>query len=392
LNWSIRLGRLAGIDVFMHWTFLLLVGYFGLMSFQAGLAATQSIQHGLFAALLGMTLILAVFGCVVLHELGHALTARRYGIRTRDITLLPIGGVARLERMPEEPSQELWVALAGPAVNVVIALMLTGVLYALGHTPSVSDDELIPTSSLSSLVALLAFFLTALRSINIFLVLFNLLPAFPMDGGRVLRATLARWLEYGRATLIAARIGQIMALLFVVAGLFGIPWIGRDPQPMLVLVALFVYVGAEGELRMVQRRLALAGATVRDAMLTSPLTIPPNATLIQVADNLMIGPQRDFPVVLEDKLLGMLRRDQLIAALHHGREHTSVAENLAGDGLAVEETEMLDRAQERMNEHGVASLPVTSEGRFSGLLTRESIETMLTRRALAEGKSREVER
>lgn len=333
----------------MHWTFLLLLGYVGLQEGTNLLAAAQ-----------GIGLVLAVFGCIVLHELGHALTARHYGIQTKEITLLPIGGVARLERMPDDPRQELWVALAGPAVNVVIAVALGAILFGFGAVFRM------PRSVLE------APFLHTLLYINIGLIIFNMLPAFPMDGGRVLRALLAHWLDYGRATNIAARVGQGMAILFAIASFFG--------MPMLLLIGVFVFLGAGAEARNVRSRIMVAGVPVRDAMNPRPVTIPPDATLLQVADHLMTGPQRDFPVVVNERLIGMLRRDELMQALNHGRAGTYVGENITGNGEAADEAEMLDRVLERMGNSGVTSMPVTQEGRFVGLLTPESIGSFFSLR------------
>jgi len=362
LNWSWKIARLAGIDVYMHWTFLLLLGYVGFVNYQP--------QQDVAAAVQGIVLVLAVFGCVVLHELGHALTARRYGIGTLDITLLPIGGVARLERMPDDPRQELWVALAGPAVNVVIAGILLAVTIVSGIALRIPTEGLLHVPAWAT-------FVLSLLAINIFLVVFNMLPAFPMDGGRVLRALLARRLEYGRATELAVRIGQGMAILFGIAGLFG--------NPLLMFIALFVYLGAEAELQSVRWRLALAGVPVRAAMRAQPLTVTPNQTLSQVAQWVMNVPQRDFPVVLDDQYLGMLRRDALLKGLHEGRAETSVAENMGQDGEAVDEAEPLDRAVERMSRCRVASLPVTQFGRFVGLLTLEDVGRFFSIRAAQRG-------
>src|SRR5512145_213180 len=201
MKWSWKMGEFAGIGVYVHATFFLLIAWVALSHW----VQEQSIR----AALNGTAFIVVLFGCVVLHEFGHALTAKKYGIKTRDITLLPIGGVARLERMPDDPIQELWVALAGPAVNVVIAALLFGWLTISG--------ALTPLAGLSLTAGP---FLERLMLVNISLVVFNLIPAFPMDGGRVLRALLALRLEYTRATQIAASIGQGLALLFGFIGLF----------------------------------------------------------------------------------------------------------------------------------------------------------------------------
>src|SRR5574339_1299622 len=212
MRWQWKLGTFAGIDVFMHATFLLLIGWIGY---------SYWLQFGTIAKVIeGILFILALFLSVVLHEYGHALTARKYGIRTRDITLYPIGGVARLERMPDKPIEELWVALMGPAVNVVIAAGLFAYLFL--------TNSLVP---LNELTVASGNFLERLMTVNISLVLFNLIPAFPMDGGRVLRALLAMRLDYVRATQIAATIGQGLAFLLGSIGLFS--------NPFLLFIALF---------------------------------------------------------------------------------------------------------------------------------------------------------
>ncbi len=213
MKWSIKIGRFAGIDVFMHFTFFLLVAWVALMHWQLGRSVT--------ATLVGVMFILAIFMCVVLHEFGHALMAKRYGIHTRDIILLPIGGLARLEKMPTRPVQELWVALAGPAVNVVIAVAL---FVWLKLTAS--------WEPLQSLTVTTGPFLERLLAVNLFMIAFNMIPAFPMDGGRVLRAILATRKEYGRATRIAASIGKGIAVLF---GMIGLIY-----NPLLLFIALFV--------------------------------------------------------------------------------------------------------------------------------------------------------
>ncbi len=222
---SWKIGTLAGIGIYLHWTFLILLGWVGLTHFARGDDITDAIH--------GIVFVLALFGVVVLHELGHALAARRYGIPTRDITLLPIGGVARLERMPEEPKQELIVAIAGPAVNVALAALCVVAIIGLAGMSNVSsamgsgiDDlgfvvenhEQVPMLSEIPLIGV--DFLSKMLVVNVILAVFNLLPAFPMDGGRVLRATLAMKMDYVRATQIAASVGQGMAMFFGFLGLF----------------------------------------------------------------------------------------------------------------------------------------------------------------------------
>ena len=247
MRWSFKLGRILGIDVYIHFTFFLLLGFIGLTQWMASRNPGSAVVAVLF--------FLSLFACVLLHEFGHALAARGYGIHTRDIVLLPIGGVASLERMPEKPRQELWVAFAGPLVNVVIAAGLFIGLTLKGPWEF----------SLTSLHASLA---ERLLAVNVFLVLFNLLPAFPMDGGRVLRAILAMRLPYARATRVAATVGQAMAFLFGFLGLF--------TNPMLIFIALFVWIGASQEAAAVEMQSSISGARVRDAMLTQFRTLQPD--------------------------------------------------------------------------------------------------------------------
>ncbi|HET7038490.1 MAG TPA: site-2 protease family protein, partial [Gemmatimonadales bacterium] len=284
-SWA--LGRIAGIRVQMHWTFLILIAWVVVEHVAAG-ADPRAVAAG-------VGLVLAVFGCVVLHELGHALAARRFGISTRDITLLPIGGVARLERMPSQPGQELLVAVAGPAVNVAIAGVLYVVLNATGGMRPVSELALVGGS-----------FLPQLLWVNLFIVGFNLLPAFPMDGGRMLRALLAFRLPYPRATRIAAGAGQLMAVLFGFMGLMG-------GNPFLLFIALFVYLGAQGEAQQVELRLAIDGVTVGHAMMTRFTALPATATLGDAAQELLAGAQQDFPIVADGgRLVGLLSRAVLV--------------------------------------------------------------------------------
>jgi Zn-dependent protease len=219
-----KLGDIAGIGVYIHWSFWILPAWI--------LFSTLSGGGGLVAGISAVVFVFAVFGCVILHEVGHALAARHYRIGTRDITLYPIGGVARLVRMPSCPSQELAIALAGPAVNVAIALALLAMVLLAGSGPQVAFLNLSGGSA----------FLLNLMWVNVALVVFNLLPAFPMDGGRVLRAFLAMQLPYVTATTIAARAGQVIAVTLGLIGLF--------TGGMLLFVALFVFLAAQAELTM----------------------------------------------------------------------------------------------------------------------------------------------
>lgn len=357
MKWQWKLGRFAGIDVFVHATFLLLIGWVGF---------SHWVEHQSWGEVLnGILFILALFGCVVLHEYGHALTARRYGIKTRDITLYPIGGVARLERMPDKPIEELWVALMGPAVNVVIAAVVFAVLLLTGG--------LVP---LSELTVASGSFLERLLVVNVTLVLFNLLPAFPMDGGRVLRALLAMRMEYVRATQVAANIGQGMAFLFGFIGLFS--------NPFLLFIAFFVYIGASQEASMVQMKNSISGIPVTRAMQTDFRTLSPSDSLARVVGLILAGSQHDFPVVdAAGRVAGILERDAFMRALTQHGQSAPVMDFIRRDLPEVDSYDMLEMALMRLQENGAKSLPVVHGGQLVGLITAENVtEYLMIRSAL----------
>jgi Zn-dependent protease/CBS domain-containing protein len=346
MNWSFKLGRFLGIDVFVHFTFLLLLGFIGIAHWVAG----QSVA----AALSGVLFFGCLFACVLLHEYGHALMARRYGIGTRDITLLPIGGVARLERMPDKPVQELWVALAGPAVNVVIAGVLAIWLSVTGTWQPLDSLGIAEGNLVERILAA-----------NVFLVLFNLLPAFPMDGGRVVRALLAMRLEYSRATQIAATLGKGMAVVFAMFGLFG--------NPMLLLIALFVWIGASQEAAATQFKSAVAGALVREAALAKFATVPASATLRDLTRIMLSESQQDFPVVANGGVVGILVHAEILAALNRHPLDTPVTAIMRTEFDTVEENSPLDELLTHLRHEGGHAIPVMRGGRLIGLLTAENL-------------------
>jgi Zn-dependent protease len=356
MRWQWKLGTFAGIDVFVHATFLLLIGWIGY---------SHWLQYGTIAKVIeGILFILVLFLCVVLHEYGHALTARRYGIKTRDITLYPIGGVARLERLPDKPIEELWVALMGPAVNVIIAAILF-VYLSLSRGLVPMTDLTVASGS----------FVARVMAVNISLVLFNLIPAFPMDGGRVLRALLAMRMDYVRATQIAANIGQGLAFLFGLAGLFG--------NPFLLFIAFFVWIGASQEASMVQMRNSISGIPVTHAMQTKFETLSPSDRLDRVVNLILAGSQQDFPVAQDGQFIGVLTRDDFIKALSQRGKDTPVAEVIQRNIPSVDSHEMVETALMRLQESGAKTLPVMHGGRFVGLVTPENItEFLMIRSAL----------
>ena len=362
MKWSLSLGKIAGIGVYVHTTFVLMIAWVALSHWMQG--------HSLAAILLGVGFILTIFTCVVLHEFGHALAARRYGIKTRDITLLPIGGVARLERMPEDPIQELWVALAGPAVNVAIAVLLYVWLSATG--------SLEPFSKLSLAEGP---FVQRVLLLNVALVLFNMLPAFPMDGGRVLRALLATRIEYTRATHIAASIGQGMALVFGFLGFF--------TNPFLLFIALFVWIGAGQEASMTQLKSALGGIPIGRAMITDYRTLSPGDSLGRAVELTLAGSQQDFPVEQNGRVAGVLTRSDLLQALAKGGEGLSVSEVMQRDFQMVDSSEMLDTIFPRLQNCQCHTMPVTRNGRLVGLMTMDNVgEFILIQSALKSSQGK----
>ncbi len=346
MKWSFKLGRFLGIDVFVHFTFLILLAVIGFAHWMP--------ERSLGAALSGVLFFAMLFLCVLLHEYGHALMARCFGVGTRDITLLPIGGVARLERMPQKPMQELLVALAGPVVNVVIALAL-GAWLTLEHA----------WEPLSALGIAEGGIIERLLAVNVGLVLFNMLPAFPMDGGRVLRAVLAMKMDSARATSIAAKVGKVMAVLFATCGLF--------TNPMLILIAFFVWSGASQESTLAQVRSVVTGATVRDAMVTSFHTVTPSTTLNEMAALMLSGEQRDYPVMKREHLIGMLSHADLLAAMQTSPLGTPVITLMRTDVPTLNEAELLDDVLLRDREDDTVAIPVLNHGVLAGLLTAENM-------------------
>lgn len=348
---SLKIGSVSGIGIFLHWTFLLLI---------AAIFAYYYLQGQSFgAAVSGIGLILAVFFCVILHELGHALTAGRFGVPTRSITLYPIGGLARLERIPAEPMKEFWIAIAGPAVNVVIAVALGLVLVGVGGTFA-PDALQSPANHI----------LASLMWINIALAGFNMLPAFPMDGGRVLRSLLALRQDYAQATQTAANVGQAMAILF---GLVGIMWF----NPVLLFIALFVYVGAQQESRQAVYRAFTEGTPVRQAMVTRFTTLDVADTLDDAVTELLAGTDHDFPVVENGRIVGLLRRKQLIQSLSDHDRGTPVSEVADDNFITVDPGAPLDQVFQQMSTSNASTVPVVDDDQLIGLLTLENVGELI---------------
>jgi stage IV sporulation protein FB len=343
--WSIRIATVLGIPIRLHLTFLLLL-------FWIGFAATQRGQDPVRA----VAFIVLLFACVALHELGHAAMATRYGVTTREIVLYPIGGIARLEKIPEGMA-ELLIALAGPAVNVVLAILIGAVLLATG-TPLMPrmDDVVAPGSLWQQLLAA-----------NVALVAFNMIPAFPMDGGRVLRAALTLRMRPERATRVAASVGQAIAFLFGAVGLFFGNWV-------LVFVALFVFLGAGQEAAFYQQRAAVLGHTAREAMITKFETLAPQDTLGRAAELLLATHQQDFPVVdAWQRVSGVLARGALMKGLaEHGRDG-AVLDIMQRAFATTTPSAELQEVLRLLQNDPTAPVLVLDDGKLLGMITLENL-------------------
>ena len=359
---SWKIGEFAGIGVYIHATFLILVVWVLFVYWTA--------SHTIRGMVSGLLLTLALFACVVLHEFGHALTARHYGIRTRDITLLPIGGVSRLERMPDEPKQEFYVAFMGPVVSVAIAVLLFLVLRLTGAS--------VTLASLSSWTA--ASFLARLMIANATLAVFNLLPAFPMDGGRIFRALLARFMGPEKATRIAAGVGHAIAVLFAVLGLF--------TNPFLVLIALFIWMGASQEATMAQMKSALEGISAREIMVTDFTPLSSQDPLQRAVELALHARQQDFPIVENGRLVGMLGNKELLEGLSQRGAESPISHAMRRDCPVVAASADLQTILEKLQNSGCRVLPVVDRGTLVGLFAVDSLaEFIMVQSALSKRRA-----
>ena len=349
MGWSLNIGRIAGTEIRLHITFLLFLIWIFAANYASG---------GVEAAWSGLLFILLVFACVVAHEFGHIFTARGFGVQTPDVTLLPIGGVARLERIPEDPWEEFLIAIAGPLVNVVIAIgLIAGVGANIGSGAALENGTV-------SLVDRLA-------AVNLFIALFNMIPAFPMDGGRILRALLGIRLGFVRATEIAALIGQVVA--------FALGFIGLFYSPILIFIAIFVYLAATAEAHMVALRAMSRGVPVSAAMMTQFATLKPEAAIEQAVQTLLQTSQGEFPVVDDaGKPVGLLTRADIIRALKDLGPSAPVAKAMPSDLPTIGYRRCLSEALTVLQEKTASAVAVVeADGRLAGLITSETVGEML---------------
>jgi len=348
MGWSLKIGRVSGIALQLHLTLLLLVVWIGYVGF---------VEMGMRGALWSVALVVGILACIMLHELGHSLVAQQWGVQVRSITLLPIGGVAALKGLPEKPWHEMAIALSGPAVNLAIAVALwpfAGITVPL-FVGSIPYD--------------LSSFLSTMVGANLTLFLFNFIPAFPMDGGRLLRAALALVMPFARATVIAATVGQVLAILFVVAGLKFSLW--------LVLIGLFIFFGAEGEERVVRTRELLRRLEVEEVMARDFVVLSPTATVMDGLRMVYHTGQDDFPVADGGRLLGIATRPVMLDVANRLGPDTPVTEAMETDLPALSPHTPLADAYESMMTEGYPSLPVVENGQLIGLLAHDNISRYL---------------
>ncbi|WP_378182758.1 site-2 protease family protein [Aquimarina sp. SS2-1] len=342
---SLNLGRVFNVAIKVHWTFLLIIVWVTFLELKSG-GDFQNVMMSIF-------FILLVFVCVVLHEFGHILTARKFGVDTKKITLLPIGGVASMETIPENPKEELLIALAGPAVNVVIALLLAffvPIQLFTGHDASSLETSL-DRVTLQNIVLYLF-------SVNIILALFNFIPAFPMDGGRVFRALLSMRISRVRATNIAAGLGEVIAFIFLIIGVFY--------NPFLILIALFIYFGANAENKMVQQLALIKGHKVEEAMLTNITVLSPEDTIEDVIEILLKSTERNFVVVEQENILGILHHKDILN--NSNNKNLKVKEVMDTSFSSIEITVELKEVFMLINTKKKDFFPVTRNNQLVGAI------------------------
>jgi len=349
---ALSLPKVAGIEIYVHWTFAILIAWIIFTNLRAGLDAVHVGWMLLF--------VLSLFVCVTLHELGHALAARRYGIKTLDITLYPIGGVASLEKMPENPRHELVVALAGPLVNVVIMLLLLPLISTFDWPDREAQTVfLIDQNS----------FLPMLGVVNIWLALFNLIPAFPMDGGRVLRALLAMRMSRVQATDLAATIGKIIAVGFVFAGFY--------TNPFLIFIGLFIILGAHAEAEMVKSQSFIQGLTARDALMTNFSTLDKNQNIGAAVKMLLDGEAKNFLVTDDGAPFGVLNRDHIIRGIQAAGESAPI-HTVADTDLLYADIDMpLQAVLQEFQKVKRSIILVREQGQLAGIIDLDNISELI---------------
>ena len=352
---SVKVASVRGIKINLHFTFLFILIW---AAYRWGVQT----DAGAAGALYGIVVTILLFVCVTLHELAHSFTAMHYGVTVREITLLPIGGLAQMDEIPDNPTQELKISLAGPLTNIAIAFLLILICLPLEIRSTMGVAELSQRLGAMSWYGLVAYLVAA----NLMLGLFNMIPAFPMDGGRVLRAILAMRMDYVQATAISVRIGQGLAVLL---GLWGF----MSGDLMLVFIAAFVYLGAGMEGRVVEVKSVLEDMRVRQAMSSPVHFVAPTDTLARVVERILQGLQADFPVLENDRLVGMLTENDVVLALHKQGADTLVGQVMRRQFPVARPEQTLFEVQGQMGAAKLRTMPVVERDRLVGLLTAQDI-------------------
>jgi Zn-dependent protease/predicted transcriptional regulator len=349
MQWSYKIGTVFGIPLRLHITFpMLILGY----------AALFGYEFGLMAAVRGFILILLLFVCVVLHELAHSKQAQRYGVKVRDVTLLPIGGVSNMEDIPEDPKQELRIAIVGPLTSLAIGVVLLIISLAAGFSFLDITIEKIATS--------FEYLPVYLAWINIFLAAFNSLPAFPMDGGRVVRAYLAQSMSYVRATQIAASVGKVFAVVFGILGLL--------INPFLIFIAFFVYLGASSEEQAVVIGESLKNLMVRDVMNAECVTVPAETSLSQLVENIFHGTCRGvIPVIEKGSYVGLASQDNILSAIHEHGLDVQVGKIARKNIPSVSPDDNLQEVYKKMQRDQEKAYAVMAHGELVGIISLEDL-------------------
>lgn len=336
---ALKLFTLFGISVYIHATFLILPAIFFI-----------------YAGLKGLFVILIVFAFVTLHELSHSLVAKRYGIIVRSIMLFPIGGVASLTGSTQKPKEEIYIAIAGPIFNVLLTVIFFfPLLYLLG-------PKVLLHPSLDTWPQTIAYIFW----INPLLAMFNLLPAFPMDGGRIFRALLATHLDIRKATHIAVNVGHMFALIFGIIGII-------NGNLFLIAIAFFVYIAASAEELQVDMSETIKDFLVKDVISDNYISVTPQTRLAKVLEFMFRTHQEDFPVLDGENLVGFLPRSDIISHIHRFGISHSIKELMRYSFPTAQLYEPLNIVQKRMQEEGLKALPVIYSGRLVGIITLEDI-------------------
>ena len=338
-----------GIGIFIHWTFVFLILWLLFINATRGGTAENFLWSVIF--------ILTIFFCVVLHELGHALVALRFGIKTKNITLLPIGGIANIEKMPEKAGQELAIAIAGPLVNVVIALLLIPFVPSFASMAKLSEGTLFVSPEN---------FLFHLQLINIWLVVFNLIPAFPMDGGRILRSLLALKLDRVKATIIAASVGKIIAVLFIIGGIFTF-------NLFLSIIGLFIIFSASAEEYFLRLKSLIRGVRLKDVVMRDYNSLPANSSVQDVSKELMSVFTKYFVVLDGEKPIGTVSRNELVHAISEDRSNVLVKNLISKKVTPLDGEKEVERVLEKLAENNEQIHPVLEDGQFTGVVSLQNI-------------------